>query len=383
MPNLKPTFNKEIDLLQLFDTIWNGKWIIVLFVMLAISSVYGYFILNPNSNFTATTVIKPLTSVENDKYKSFNNYIANLRNIEKKHIVIGDNRITSDLFLKLFLSQMSEGTIFEKGIRKFNLIKIDEYIDENQYNDAVVKLASQIQLEKPGKKLNYHELRFVYHDFDKWKKFLKYTIKEQDKAVQKIIIDRFKDSMKYVKQQKKFLIDNLKININNEILRYKNETRNKLAYLKEQAYIARKLNVKSNSIGTQLFNSENSILTNIRTDDEFYMRGYDAIEEQIILIQKRKSIKSFIPKIFMLEEQIKSLENNDSLKRAENLFAATPISQNNFRSAIIKVPSTKYIFNKSPYLYYAISIFFGMIIGTLYVLISYTFRNRKRNIVLD
>ena len=62
----------------------------------------------------------------------------------------------------------------------------------------------------------------------------------------------------------------------------------------EKAAIARKLDVKKNTIEPQIFDTQNTVVTNFKTDTPFYLRGYEAIEEKINLIKGRKDKSSFM-----------------------------------------------------------------------------------------
>ena len=53
-------YDDEIDLLSLFQTIWEGKWKIASIMVISLLSVFGFNIVN--TTFIAQTEIKPITS---------------------------------------------------------------------------------------------------------------------------------------------------------------------------------------------------------------------------------------------------------------------------------------------------------------------------------
>ena len=67
-----------------------------------------------------------------------------------------------------------------------------------------------------------------------------------------------------------------------------------MAFLREQSAIARKLGVKNNTIETQSFGGKNSVVTNVKTDTPLYLRGYEAIEKEIELIEARENKEAFV-----------------------------------------------------------------------------------------
>jgi hypothetical protein len=58
------------------------------------------------------------------------------------------------------------------------------------------------------------------------------------------------------------------------------------------------LGVKKNTIESQMFDTQNTVVTNVKTDTPFYLRGYEAIEEEINLIKGRKDKTAFM-KIYL------------------------------------------------------------------------------------
>ena len=81
MSNVPQTYDNEIDLLSLIQTIWDGKWKIVSIIAVSLLLVFGFNIVKPNKTFTAMTEIKPITSFEFDRYSLFN---ASLKVIGKR-----------------------------------------------------------------------------------------------------------------------------------------------------------------------------------------------------------------------------------------------------------------------------------------------------------
>ena len=94
MSNATPIYDNEIDLFNILETIWDGKWKILFITFGSLLTVFGFFIGKPNTSFTAKTEIKPITSFEADKYRLFN---ASLKIIEKQ-----ENIAQGDKVLKIF-----------------------------------------------------------------------------------------------------------------------------------------------------------------------------------------------------------------------------------------------------------------------------------------
>ena len=65
-------YDDEIDLLNLIQTVWDGKWKIASIIVVSLLLVFGFNIVKPNTTFTASTEIKPIARFEFDRYSLFN-----------------------------------------------------------------------------------------------------------------------------------------------------------------------------------------------------------------------------------------------------------------------------------------------------------------------
>ena len=159
--------------------------------------------------------------------------------------------------------------------------------------------------------------------------------------------------------------------------------KNRLAFLAEQASIARKLDIKKNIMQPQtVINTSDLAKTNLKIEDNpFYLRGYIAIEEEMRLINTRNNKTSFMQQIYKLEQRKRDLEQDKTLQRANDLFANTPIKQDAFKATSVNVSATKYVYNDKSKLYYILAIILSGMIGVVYVLIANSIANRKKTIV--
>ncbi len=379
------TFDDEIDLLSLLETIWDGKWTIVSIMVVSLLSVFSFNIVKPNTTFTARTEIKPITSFLFDKYRLFN---SSLKIIEKEDKDKDKDKdfnifaITEKSLLKLYIEKIEEGTLLEKAIYKFNLVNKDNFNSDDEYREAVEKFASEIKVSKPSSKNTrekslYHTFTAEYDNKEKWKTFLYFVNDEANKSVKNSIINRFETIIAVEQQKDNFAIKDLEIEINNLKRDYDIIINKKLAFLSEQAAIARKLNIAENTIFSQQFNSQNTILTNVKTDTPFYLRGYKSIEEEIQQIKNRKDKTLFIGDLQKLTKEKRNIEQDKTLKRAVSLFKKTPLNSNAFKATIVKVGATKFVKKNKRNLVYAVALVLGGFIGVFYVITATAFKNRK------
>ena len=375
-------YDDEIDLLSLLQTIWDGKWKILSIMAISLLSVFGFNIVLPNKTFIAQTEIKPITSFEFDKYRLFN---ASLKRFDADNVEVKIFNISKEALLTLYIEQIDEGTLLEIGIDKFELIDKDEFDNDKDYREAIQKFASKIQILRPingdkkakGEIRLYHVLSGEYNDADKWKEFLSFINIEAQKGVKNILTNRFKSIVSVENQKKAFAIRDIDIAIENQTKDYERITKDRLAFLSEQAAIARKLGVKKNTMESQIFDTQNTVVTNVNTDTPLYLRGYEAIEEEINLTKGRKDKSAFMKDLYKLEQKKRRLKQDESLDRAKYLFKKTPLNENDFKSTLVKVAATDFESNNKRNLYYALALVLGGMIGVVYVLISKALINRK------
>ena len=388
MSNVPPAYNEEIDLLTLIQTVWDGKWKIGLIMVISLLALLGFNIVKSDKTFIAITEIKPITSFELDKYSLFNSSIKIVKEKTKQDTEgneFGVFEITRESLLNLYIEKIEEGSLLETGIKKYNLINKEDFDSEYEYREAVEKFASKIEVIKPVEEENksrlHNVLRAEYDNKDKWKKLLSYLNIEANKSVKNTLVNRFKTTVLVQNQKKNFAIKDLNILMDNAMKDYERNTQEYLAFLSEQASIARKLGVKKNTIESQKFITQNSFVTSIKTDTPLYLRGCQAIEEEIKLIKHRDNKKAFMKNLYKLEQKKRTLEQDNTIKRAEDLLELTPLGQNGFKASIVKVAATDFIINSKKKLYYILVTILSGIIGVIYVLIANAVRNRKYNTV--
>ena len=61
----------EIDLIELFQTIWDGKWVITAIPAISVAGTLLVNLFMPPLNFVATTEIKPLLPNQAAIYQAF------------------------------------------------------------------------------------------------------------------------------------------------------------------------------------------------------------------------------------------------------------------------------------------------------------------------
>jgi LPS O-antigen subunit length determinant protein (WzzB/FepE family) len=370
MSEVRPTYDDELDLVELAQTVWDGRWKIVAVVALSVLSVFGYQTIQSQPNFEALTEIKPITSVEAERYRQSN--------------ALGFFEVTPNTLLNLYIEQLDERTLFEEAIHKYQLLDIENFEDKQAYDEAVIALASSIEILPPinvdGTEREdvkrFWTIGFEYNDDAKWKKVLLSVDSLANQSVQRILQQSFRTSLSVAKQKQIFELEDLDLLITNALEDYERTTSDRLAYLSEQASIARKLGVAKNTIEAQTFSAQNGMIANVETKRPFYLRGYEAIEKEIELIKSRTKKEAFVSGLLELEQKQRTLKQDKTLERADILFASTPImSTNDFSDVSVTVDATEIEDKKM--LMLALSVVIGGMVGVFYVFFSSAVRKRK------
>lgn len=393
MTNKRQLDNIEINFLDLIVLLWRGKWKIVAALTISVCIVFIYEFSQKNNvkNFTATTKINSVTTLEENKYIPFRKITLDLpagfmnkQNFYDLKIMDFRNEnffvITKEILLSNYLDVLNDKQLFEEGIRKFNLLDVNQYSNDETYNEAVIKLASSIKILQPDEKIkNEFNIEFKYNNAEKWKSVLIYVDKKANLNVRNNLLTEFKTYLQIIKNEKQFKIEDLSLEIENLLDDYKRKTENRINYLKEQAAIAEELGIAKNTIEVQTFGSQNAMLSNVKTDSPFYLRGYKAINKEIELIGLRSNIKAFIPKLSIIEEEKRSVLQDKSENRYKTLIETSPLQkekENEFKAASTKVYGTIYLYDNNRNIYIP-AIILGLIIGVFYVLISQALQSRK------
>jgi len=371
MSEVRPTYDDELDLFEFFETLWDGKWKIVGVVIFSVLSVFGYQTIQPQPNFEASTEIKPISSVEAGRYSQSN--------------ALGFFEVSPNTLLNLYIDQLDDRTLFEEAIRKYQLLDVEKFEDKQAYEEAVIELASSIDISPPiningtekGDLRSFWTIGFEYNDDAKWKSVLSFVDSKANQSVQRILQQLFQNSLSVAKQKQMFELEDLEFLIANALEAYDRNTSNRLAYLIEQASIARKLGVAKNTIEAQTFSAQNGMV--VITDTLFYLRGYEAIEKEIELIKSRTNKEAFVKGLVELEQKQRTIKQDKTLERAESLFASTPIlNTNDFSAVSVTVNATTFETKAKKMLMLALAVVIGGMIGVVYVLISSAVRNRKQ-----
>ena len=359
--------NSELDLVNIINILLLKKIKIIFIVGICTIITLSYLSSRPKINFSASTIIDPIDINLENKYEMFNTY--------------GFFKIDSNILLNLYLNELNKGNIIIKTILKTKLYNKDDFENEKKFLNAVNRLAYSIIISpyrtvidktlKKDLKEGSWAIKGNYNDKIKWLEFIKILDKDITDKVNQDINRIYQDKLSLEKKIKKFKLEDIESKIKNLNFIYKKKIKDRLAFLQEQLELAKKLEIKKNTLETQSYDSQNSIITNIKTDNPFYLRGYEAIQKEIELIKSRKNNNLYIGKELndLLKEQIQ-INEDKKIERAKDALLVSPINTKMFKATNVIPNATKFKYNVTKSLILSVAIMIFIIFAIFYVLIE-------------
>ena len=410
----------EIDLIQLIETVWDGKWKIIAITATCVLSVMGFLTLGPVPSFVATTEIKQILAADVEGYHQSNalGFFAVYRGIEARDEAqlstrdrdrdrdrvrdrqrdreIEKEEIPSAVLDRLFIEQLGNRPLLVSIFKKHELLAREGFDSDRDYELALSQLAATISILPPvkeddtqrGESRRHWTLKFKFNDQGKWLATLADLKDTANKNVRNAVKLRFDNLLASAKQKRAFDIEDLDAQISVLIAAYDSETASRIARLTEQAVIARKLGISKQtsipqpsmyqSLNTQGEESLDVWTRKIESETTLYLRGYDALEKEIELIKARQDKRKFIEGLLPLEKKKLALLKDQIPERAERFFAETPVGiSEDFQAASFDVEATEFQYTRKDTKMFALATVFGGMIGVAYVLIASARRGRR------
>ena len=334
----------ELDLFELSILIWNNRLKIFLITILIslMSFSYNFFIHEKKINSSSKKLFEFSLKVNPANDSQFFQFISTISAMNE-----GTNLNPTIMFKPT--SKLDKKVVFDRFIK--------ELLD---YNELVKVLSNNPNFLQKIEKLNERDKQVELY---KYAKLL--TIKKNPNIESEPLTYYIKFKWPKEKEGIKILRDTLELTLVNleeelfkeldnyfELNRFLviNRDSSRIEYLITQRQIAKKLDIQKNQIDNKSFHLINNA---------YYLVGYEAIDQEIEFLKKRKYIQ-----INSIENLYLKIKNRNDHQWVEyNMLALT-----------IKNLKEKPDQKRFPTI---VIILFGLIISTIYVLISNTIENRK------
>ena len=387
MSQTSPRPDDEIDLFELFMTLWEGKWLIIASGIGAVILGMLYSMSLPSS-YSGSTFVRAAQPSAFTSYTFLSEAIKALSEIDRTEenerdvrIDDFDYKINDTFVFNAFISEFNDLEEVIQTLRKDeNFAQKLSEIEKSEQDNFIISHAKQFEI-LPVQNETQSELQFTWGDIDDGKRIF-------DTSLQLVLTNvkttLSKDIDQYVQgAQSRLAIKienaNLQKNIIKEGIRLADNQR--LIFLTEQATIARELGVETNFLegNGQLTPSGNSVSLSVNSlSRPFYMHGYKAIEKEIDLIQARspEDRLALSKEYAEVQQEIYGLENDVFISRL--LSARQMIDTDDpTRWVLFNLNLAEITSNKKTNLVLALSVVLGGFIGMCFVLIRSAVRKRS------
>ena len=192
--------------------------------------------------FDATTEIRPISTFDESKYESFNNYLANknienilysiesnreqnsnLNDVDKSFIYKNINnsnfyRIDKIYLLKLFVDKMNDNFILINAIKNAELVNKEDYENEDLYKNEITKLSSLINISAVKDDITkeiFYQINLKINDKKKWIKFIFFLEKTTNEEIRNHLIEKIERILIDEERLRKYRIEDLDLTISN------------------------------------------------------------------------------------------------------------------------------------------------------------------------
>ena len=384
MSAARPPHDDEIDLFEVFETLWDGKWKIIATTFVVALVGVAFSLVQPNSYQVSTSIQTGNQSVFL-KYTSINALL-------KKEGLLFDGvtnpngyRIDSDSIFEQFVVEFND---YEEMV---DALSSSEYVqeaiknlDEIDKQGVLIAFAKSFELKAPTKNVENWHLSFEWHDDLEGRQLLKDAILKTLVNIRNAAKENIDVLATAVDTRNSRELESL----HNEMSLIENKQmgrdKKRIQYLIEQSAIAKELGIERNKLDpnglTQ--SSKNGISLSFSSIDvPYYLRGYKAIDKELELIRNRTQEQMLLSanNYLALKERVVSLENDLASSQLRDASKTIEIDNPNdwieFDMALADSKSQR----KSK-LYVALSIVSGGMIGVLFVLVSNAVRKRRERL---
>ncbi|MDA8622575.1 Wzz/FepE/Etk N-terminal domain-containing protein [bacterium] len=360
--------NDEIDLVELFQVIWDGKWLIAGLSALIIAPAFAFlaFIYEPGKE--ASINLLPLSGVQMNLYSGLNSTLS-------APVTAGG---LQDTFFREFYRRQTAREIISKNEPR--ILEFDG--TQNERASEIAKIVNdELSIEVPeAEVLTPTVIKFVSNDELSARNILKEIIQSLDK--QTISAEKEKiDNVRSTKQRSlNFEILKTELTIENIIDDYETRTTARKAYLAEQLAIAKTLGIQDNGFADLL--SKGSI-TGISGQNSlpFYMRGSKAIAKELALLEARSSSKEealkHIGKYPELRAKLLALQTDPSLANLDKELANSPFANDEQSIMNYDIDSITVVSTQSKLLILILVSILAGIFATIFVMIRHFMLDRN------
>ena len=369
MPENKDIYDDEIDLFEFFETLWQGKWVIIFASLVAVIVSVVFIKLKPNS-YDGSTDISQAKGTVFTEYAHINELFSSN---SYDYVINRDNVFI--YFVEEFNDR--EELVAELKGDSYVLGVLEKIEVEKEKDATIIALAKQFQLVPPAKNQTDWKLKFEWHNADEGKDILRRVLNSVLLNVKKTILSDIERLASARSSRNQLKVQKLEVDLVVLEQQIKLENDRRVLFLKEQASIARALDIEINLLNVSSLNASqsNGISPSVSSSTPpFYLVGYKAIDAEVNALSTRTLAAN--DTYVSIQSELLTVKSDISFQQ---MLAAKDVVVEDqvldwvrFDLAYSDIKS-----QKKPLLYVVLALMLGGIFGSLYILISNAVAKRK------
>ncbi len=384
---------QERDFDEAIFIFWREKMLILAIMLISGLICLGYIFLVPQEK-SINWNITPLQIAEFDKYQELNTLspavvdpLVASPDQAIPFFYVGDKQIASMLIQDLTLEGVLKNEIKQwlLTINKVDVISpsIDDEVMRELSSFVITSPTDEVDRANPRVKIFNENWSISYTGklgFSA-KIILDQALAKSTEHVRKILTNKFETKVNITKRDQLLKKQALEKAVQNIIADYETKTNSRLAFLAEQEKIARALGIAKSTIEVQSFGTTNPVIGTVQKSGDatssYYLRGFEAIDEEMNLVRNRKDIEAFIPELLRLRIKLRAVEQDAMLPNITTAFAETPIIVGDFKAATYDIFAAKMKTTIGRSIYLMLALLIGLLISIIVVYIKNILRRRN------
>lgn len=377
---MSDTVSDEIDLLELLEILWQAKWGVGAISALAGLGAWIFLTITP-SNYIGELQISALDNSQIAAYATLNDTPGISRPIYSGEAIIGqEGVILSENLFQAVLDEIARGRVFKDAHEKVDPAFLEFIGSDRDFKEALNKKAKSYEYTADNKTGRSGKISFETSDRQNAEHILKTAFARLTEKIRRDNLAAVGGLQKSIETSLAFSIEEVETAIGNAEKKYLTEMNSHLAILREQAAIARELNIVTP--GRSEINYQVSLGDSQENWPPLYLRGFKALEKEIELIENRGTGEKLIPFIegyLEMAEQLTLLKSDKRLERIATGVAVSPLANaDSFQPANINFESIVYEPTIDKKLIVILITFLAAIFASLSVLLRHSIIQRHQ-----
>tara|TARA_B100001287_G_C22683642_1_gene532008 strand:- start:589 stop:1713 length:1125 start_codon:yes stop_codon:yes gene_type:complete len=366
----------EINLIDIFNIILNGKWIVIGITLLF--TLIGIFI-----SLKEKSIYELSSPINFGKYSNYTDFILindilKENNLAYSELNTGGYKLSPSFVFEIFKNEFND---FQEII---SVLRKDEYIktitkDLNEYDQKKV-LFNHAQFFGLSLDSEEKNLFFNWHNIEEGKNILNEALVLILNNVKSTIINDLKKLTNSIEMRNKRQFDKLNIELNIIEKKEMNKTQKRILFLTEQSAIARELGIEESILDAKSIILIDQPQEQSKTLYSYFLRGYMAIDKEIEVLKNRPKETQLLMadeyvmvsnKVMQIKNDLSPSQLSSSIKSVENFNINELITYDlSISNVEVKNNSQKFII---------LFFIFGLATSLIFLIILNIFRKQITN----